>query len=208
MAHERYIISRRAFTAGALAGAVGASHALAQTVTAESPIGPFFPSSHRGETDADLTRIAGHANRARGQVIEIMGRVLDAKGKPIVGARLDIWQANAHGRYDHPQDPAVMPLDPDFQGFATVHTGSEGGWKLTTIKPGSYDSPIGNRPPHIHMDVTGISSRNIVQMYFPEEAERNRQDALYHALGAGAPTSVASALGDWRYGWDIVMIEG
>lgn len=208
MPYEKYLISRRAFAAGTLAGAVGASHALAQTVTAESPIGPFFPSSYRGETDADLTRIAGHAKRAQGQVIEVIGRVLDAKGKPIEGARLDIWQANTHGRYAHPQDPAVMPLDPDFQGFATIHTGSDGGWTLTTIKPGSYDSPVGNRPPHIHLDVTGTSARTIVQMYFPEDAERNREDSLYRALGDAAPTSVASALGDWRYGWDIVMFEG
>ena len=207
MPNEKYIITRRAFTAGALASAVAASQALAQTVTAESPMGPFYPSAYRGETDADLTRIAGHAKRAQGQVIEVMGRVLDARGNPITGAKLDIWQANTHGRYDHPQDPAMMPLDPDFQGFASIHTGSDGSWKLTTIKPGSYDSPIGNRPPHIHMDVTGVTSRTVLQMYFPEDEAANRKDMLYKELGDAAPTSVATALGDHRYGWDIVMIE-
>lgn len=208
MPNHGYIISRRAFTGGLLVGAAGASNALAQTVTAGSPLGPFFPTGYRGETDADLTRIGGHSQRAEGQVIEVMGRVLDVRGNPISGARLDIWQANTHGRYDHPQDPAIMPLDPNFQGYASIHTGSDGSWKLTTIKPGSYDSPIGNRPPHIHMDVSGMASRNIVQMYFPEDEAANRKDTLYQELGSGAPTSVASALGDHRYGWDIVMIEG
>ena len=201
-------ISRRKFAGGALLGAVAAKGALAQTVTAESPMGPFFPSSYRGETDADLTRIAGRAERAKGQVIEVVGRVLNSKGEPISGARLDIWQANAAGRYAHPQDPAIMPLDPNFQGFASIHTGSDGSWKLTTIKPGSYDSPIGNRPPHIHLDVNGMDSRNILQMYFPEDEEANRRDTLYRDLGDGGPTSVASALGDHRYGWDIVLLEG
>lgn len=207
MPHHGYIITRRAFAGGVLATAAGAGHALAQSVTAGSPLGPFYPSSYRGETDADLTRVAGHDKPAQGQVIEVMGRVLDARGKPITGARLDIWQANTHGRYAHPQDPAVMPLDPGFQGFASIHTGSDGSWKLTTIKPGWYDSPIGTRTPHIHMDVTGTASRNILQMYFPDEDAQNRKDGLYQRLGSGAPTSVASALGDHRYSWDIVLIE-
>ncbi|MCT2559839.1 protocatechuate 3,4-dioxygenase [Tsuneonella sp. YG55] len=201
-------ISRRTFVAGAIGGAAIGGQALAQTITATSTIGPFFPASYRGETDADLTRVGGGSGRAKGQVIEVMGRVLDRLGKPIPGARLDIWQANAAGRYAHPQDPAVMPLDPNFQGFASIHTGTDGSWKLLTVKPGSYDSPIGQRTPHIHMDVTGRDARSIFQMYFPEDAEANARDELYRSLGDAAPTSLAAALGDHRYSWDIVMIEG
>lgn len=208
MSEKYHPISRRMFTAGALVSAAGASGALAQTITATSDIGPFFPAGYRGETDADMTRVGAGAERAQGQVIEVMGRVLDRHGNPITGARLDIWQANHFGRYDHPQDPAIMPLDPNFQGYASVHTGSDGSWKLITVKPGSYDSPIGTRPPHIHMDVTGSDSRNIYQMYFPEDAEANARDTLYKSLGSGAPSAIASALGDHRYGWDIVLIEG
>lgn len=181
---------------------------LAQTLTATSDMGPFFPASYRGETDADLTRIEGATGPAKGQVIEIVGRVLDRHGKPIAGAKLDVWQANAAGRYAHPQDPAVMPLDPNFQGFASISTASDGGWKLLTIKPGSYASPIGERPPHIHLDVTGRDFRGVYQMYFPEDEELNKRDTLYRSLGDGAPTSVASGLGDHRYGWDIVLLDG
>lgn len=208
MSHKYHPITRRMFTAGALATAAGASSVAAQSITAGSPLGPFFPTGYRGETDADLTRIGAGAERAQGQVIEVMGRVLDRHGNPIVGSRLDIWQANAFGRYDHPEDPAVMPLDPNFQGYASIHTGRDGSWKLTTIKPAAYDSPVGNRPPHIHMDASGMSSRQILQMYFPEDEAANRQDPLYQSLGEGAPTSVAKALGDHRYQWDIVLIEG
>jgi protocatechuate 3,4-dioxygenase, beta subunit len=202
------ILTRRTFAAGALAGGLVGGSALAQTLTATSDMGPFFPASHRGETDADLTRVAGGSGRAKGQVIEVMGRVLDKHGKPISGARLDVWQANAAGRYDHPQDPAVAPLDPNFQGFATLRTGGDGSWKMLTIKPASYASPIGERPPHIHLDVVGGSFRGVYQMYFPEDAELNQRDTLYKALGDGAPTSVARGLGDHRYGWDIVLLEG
>ena len=204
----RHRISRRGFAAGAVAGALAGPQALAQSVTATSDMGPFYPLGYRGETDADLTRIAGASGQAEGQVIEVVGRVLDKLGNPIRGAQLDIWQANHHGRYDHPQDPAVMPLDPNFQGFAQINTGADGSWKMTTIKPGSYDSPIGNRPPHIHMDARGGTTRAMLQMYFPEDAEANARDTLYKSLGDGAPTSVATALGDHRYSWDIVLLEG
>ncbi|QIG53701.1 hypothetical protein G6N82_05605 [Altererythrobacter sp. BO-6] len=208
MPNHGYIISRRAFTAGAIASAAGASHALAQTITTPSPIGPFFPAHYRGETDADLTRIGMSAERAQGQVIEVMGRVLDRHGNPVSGARLDIWQANHFGKYAHPQDTSDLPLDPNFQGFARINTGADGSWKLTTIKPGAYGDGGGQRTPHIHMDVSGSSARNIYQMYFPEEAEANARDGLYRRLGNGAPTSLANALGDYRYSWDIVLIEG
>ncbi|BDI61871.1 hypothetical protein [Qipengyuania nanhaisediminis] len=179
---DKHFVSRRRFAAGALAGtAIGAGFgkaALAQSLTATSELGPFYPSGYRGELDADLTRVAGASRPAEGQVIELMGRVLDRHGKPIRGAVLDLWQANTHGRYDHPQDPAVMPLDPGFQGFAKISTGNDGSWKIRTIKPGAYDSPIGNRPPHIHLDVTGVDSRIVTQMYFPENAEANARDQL------------------------------
>ncbi|MEL1251237.1 protocatechuate 3,4-dioxygenase [Aurantiacibacter gilvus] len=202
-------LTRRAFTAGALASAAVGQGALAQvSQTPMSVIGPFYPSGYRGETDADLTRIAGHAERAQGQIIEVMGRVRDRFGNPINGARLDIWQANTHGRYDHPQDSSDYPLDPNFQGFASIHTGTDGGWSMTTVKPGGYGQGSDRRTPHIHVDVVGVDSRKILQMYFPEEAEANAADQLYSYLSNAAPRSTATALGDNRYSWDIVLIEG
>src|SRR5512134_286454 len=85
-------------------------------------IGPFYPVTRPLDADADLTRIQGRAQRAEGQVIHLMGRVLDAKGAPIAGARLEIWQANAKGRYAHPADRNPAALDPNFQGFGAQLT--------------------------------------------------------------------------------------
>lgn len=206
-------VTRRMFAGAGLAsaGLVLASRALAsqlKPLTAESPMGPFFPLDVPSDSDADLTWLKGHSTRASGQVVEISGRVLDQKGNPIAGARLDLWQANAAGRYAHPSDPAVAPLDPHFQGFASIVSDSKGDWRIVTIKPGGYDSPIGNRPPHIHFDVRGKSHRNVAQLYFPEEAAGNAKDLLYKALGDSAGTSLAVRdSGDPnKYRWDIVLM--
>ena len=171
-------------------------------------MGPFFPLDIPVESDADLTWLKGHSKRASGQVIEVRGRILDPRGNPISGARLDLWQANAAGRYAHPADPATAPLDPDFQGFASIVSDSKGDWRVVTVKPAGYNSPIGHRPPHIHFDIRGRTHRNVAQLYFPEEAAGNSKDRLYSALGAEAATSVAvrdSANPD-HYAWDIVLM--
>ena len=210
---KQLIMSRRALVGAGLASAgiiaaTGARAVQGRPLTAESPMGPFFPLDVPADSDADLTMIKGHSKRASGQVIEVTGRILDQKGNPITGARLDLWQANAKGRYAHPADPAVMPLDPDFQGYASIVSDVRGEWRIVTIKPGSYDSPIGNRPPHIHFDVRGKSHRNVAQLYFPEDAEGNAKDRLYKALGAEAGTSVAvrNAADPNKYVWDVVLM--
>jgi protocatechuate 3,4-dioxygenase, beta subunit len=208
-------LTRRQFAQSALATAglfaVGPAAAQDQPAlgsTAESPMGPFYPLSPLGEADADLTRLAGHANRAQGTVIELTGRVRDVRGNAIAGAQLELWQANAAGRYAHPLDPATAALDPDFQGFARLTTGADGAYRIVSIKPGGYDSPIGHRPPHLHFDLRGRTHRSIAQMYFPEEAEGNARDLLYRALGAEAGTSVAArdSADPNKYHWDIVLL--
>ena len=206
-------ISRRTFGGAGIATvglvlATGARAFESKPLTAESPMGPFFPLDVPSDSDADLTWLKGHSQRASGQVIEVRGRVLDLKGNPIAGARLDLWQANAAGRYAHPADIAKAPLDPNFQGFASIVSDAKGDWRIVTIKPGGYDSPIGQRPPHIHFDIRGKTHRNVAQLYFPEDAEGNAKDSLYKALGADAATSVAlrNAADPDKYAWDIVLM--
>ena len=201
-------ISRRAFAGGVVAALAGGAALAQPRLTGESPMGPFYPLVHGPDADADLTRVAGRTGRARGQVIEVGGRVLDRFGKPVEGAKAALWQANAAGRYDHPNDPATMPLDPDFQGYAELVTGADGEWRITTVRPAAYESPIGTRPPHIHFDVRGRTHRLAAQMYFPEDAEANAADVLYRQLGSEGPTSVASLVADHRYRWDIVLMDG
>jgi protocatechuate 3,4-dioxygenase beta subunit len=210
----KHLFTRRAFAGAGLASAglvltSGARAFADKAPTAESPMGPFYPIVRPTDSDVDLTWVKGREARAAGQVIEISGRVFDVKGNPLPGATLEIWQANAAGRYDHPSDPATAALDPNFQGFATLRADANGEWRIVTVKPAGYDSPIGHRPPHIHFDLRSAKTRNVAQLYFPEDAEENAKDALYKALKpTEAATSVAvrSSADPHKYSWDIVML--
>ena len=210
---DKPLFSRRLFAGSALASAglllaSGARASQPRPLTAESAMGPFYPVTMPADADADLTWVKGRSKRAQGQVIEVSGRVLDMRGNPIPRAGIVLWQANAAGRYVHPSDISKAPLDPNFHGIASIRADSKGEWRIVTIKPGGYDSPIGNRPPHIHFDVRGQRHRNVAQLYFPEEAEGNAKDSLYKLLGAEAASSVASRnAGDPnKYAWDIVLM--
>jgi len=205
-------MTRRMFAGAGLASAgllvSSGARAADRAATALSTIGPFYPMVHPLDADADLTLIRGHKARAVGQVIEVSGRVLDVHGNPIPRATLELWQANAAGRYDHPSDVSNAPLDPNFQGYASIRTDAHGNWRVVTIKPGGYDSPIGHRTPHLHWDVRSAKTRTIAQLYFPEETTTNAADRLYQELGADAVTSVAARNTNDpnKYSWDIVLL--
>jgi protocatechuate 3,4-dioxygenase, beta subunit len=207
-----HLIGRRAFAGALLAGGALAlgSRVRAQgplLPTPASPEGPFYPVALPADSDADMVHVTGRPARAAGQVIEVSGRLLDRRGNPIAGV-IDFWQANAAGRYLHPLEVSTAAHDPNFEGFARLRTGPDGAWRITTVKPGAYDSPVGLRVPHIHLRADGASQRLIAQMYFPEEAAANAGDNLYRGLGADGPRSVATAAGAGRYVWDIILAEG
>ncbi|AOL95348.1 protocatechuate 3,4-dioxygenase [Porphyrobacter sp. LM 6] len=211
MDHD-HTISRRHFagaalTAVGLVAGGGIARAAAPARTAGGPLGPFYPVMRPGDDDFDMTQIKGQTGRALGRVIEVTGRVLDSKGNPVSGAELELWQCNAAGRYAHPGDIATAPLDPNFQGFARLMTGASGEWRVRTIKPSGYDSPIGWRTPHIHFDIKGRQSRIITQMYFTEDYATNTKDALYNMLGEDAVTAMAAQQEADRYRWDIVLAD-
>lgn len=177
-------------------------------------LGPFYPVSRPGDQDADLTRVAGRDGRALGEVVELSGRVLTADGRPVAGASLDLWQANAAGRYDSPLDANPLPLDPNFQGSARLTTGADGRWRIVTVLPGAY--PIGGgkfRTRHIHWDVQWRHGRLPTQSYFPGE-ELNGTDILLGPMLSGnagdAAALVAKPLGKRadgmaRFEWDVVL---
>jgi len=134
--------------------------------------GPVFGSERLAEGDDDLTR--GPTGEALGQRIIVHGRVLDGDGKAIPNALIEIWQANAAGRYAHAVDRWPAPLDPNFAGLGRVLTDDAGGYRFTTIRPGAY--PWGNhhnawRPAHIHFSLFGqaFTQRLVTQMYFPDD---------------------------------------
>jgi protocatechuate 3,4-dioxygenase beta subunit len=210
MSGQPPFLTRRAFGGVLLGGAAVAasSRALGQGRILRTPAsdeGPFYPVDTARESDADMVWLRGRPARALGEVIQLSGRVLDARGNPVSGARIDLWQANAAGRYDHPADVATAPLDPNFQSFAIIRSDAQGAWRVTTIRPGGYDSPIGHRTPHIHVAVPRPDQRLVAQLYFPEHRRTNVTDQLYRSLGAAAPRSVARRVAAGRYEWDIVL---
>jgi protocatechuate 3,4-dioxygenase beta subunit len=152
------------------AGAVGSSNvAGAETQLQRTPgqiLGPFYPLKELPQI-SDLTRLPGHSGRAQGQVLNVMGRVLDLSGEPVANAKIEVWQANSSGRYTHPSDPNPAPLDPNFDGCAILTSDAEGRYRFKTIKPGAYPAgPNLIRPSHIHFQVTGRQDRLVTQLYF------------------------------------------
>jgi protocatechuate 3,4-dioxygenase, beta subunit len=195
---------------GGIAPAFGQKPELRQT--AEDALGPFYPLTVPADQDFDLTVVAGKDGRAQGQLLYVSGRVLNTRGEPVADAVIELWQANAVGRYAHPGDNNRAPLDSNFQGYAKIRTGADGSYGFKTIKPGAYEG----RTAHIHFDVKGKNTRVITQMYFEGEA-RNDTDSL---LKRRSPESRKTLIS--HYGkpsgqqesnalvalWDIVLASG
>jgi protocatechuate 3,4-dioxygenase, beta subunit len=134
--------------------------------------GPAFGADVVHPDDADLTHIPGGAGEAIGQRIYVTGRVLEDEGRPVANALVEVWQANAAGRYFHKVDNHVAPLDPNFAGGGRCMTDARGEYRFTTIHPGAYpwnNHPNAWRPSHIHFSLFGSAfvSRLVTQMYFP-----------------------------------------
>jgi protocatechuate 3,4-dioxygenase beta subunit len=134
------------------------------------PTGPVYGESPPAETDSDLTR--QHDGEPLGERIIVIGTVRGGSGRPVPGSLIEIWQANAAGRYVHQRDQHPAPHDPNFTGAGRVLTDSEGRYRFTTVKPGAY--PWRNhenawRPAHIHLSIFGraFTERLVTQMYFP-----------------------------------------
>jgi protocatechuate 3,4-dioxygenase beta subunit len=132
--------------------------------------GPVYGHEDIGETDMDLTR--QQTGEPLGERIILSGRVLDEDARPVANTLVEVWQANAAGRYRHANDNHPAPLDPNFTGAGRVLTDENGGYRFVSIKPGAY--PWRNhanawRPAHIHFSLFGnaFATRLVTQMYFP-----------------------------------------
>jgi protocatechuate 3,4-dioxygenase, beta subunit len=180
---RRDILKMSAVLAGA--GAVfSAKGAAAETPLPRTPgqiLGPFYPLGELPQS-SDLTRVSGRSGRAEGQVLNVMGRVLNLSGEPVRNAKVEVWQANTYGRYTHPSDTNPAPLDPNFEGAAVLTTDSEGRYRFKTIKPAAYPAgPSLTRPAHIHFQVTGRQDRLVTQMYFENDPYNNTDPFLNSA---------------------------
>ena len=167
--------------------------------------------------DADLTRNAGTGGEAIGQRIIVTGRVLDAHGVPVPHTLVEVWQANAAGRYVHKVDDWPAPLDPNFLGIGRCLTDADGVYRFLTIRPGAYpwkNHPNAWRPSHIHFSLFGPSavSRLVTQMYFPDDP-LHALDPIFSSVPEAAAGRLIAAYAhdvsepEWALGYrfDIVL---
>ncbi len=146
--------------------------------------GPVYGHDRIGELDHDLTR--QHDGEPIGERVILHGRVLDGDGRPVRGTLVEIWQANAAGRYKHVVDGHPAPLDPNFTGAGRCLTDAEGNYRFITIKPGAYpwpNHPNAWRAQHVHFSVFGpaFATRLVTQMYFPGDP-LFFQDPIFHSV--------------------------
>ena len=196
--------------ASALAAVTAAQAVSGATPTPAQTEGPFYPKRPQDDTDLDLTQVEGREGTAQGEPVRVTGRVVDENGEPVAGARVDVWQANAAGRYDHEDDPNPAPLDPNFQGWGILKTDAEGRFAFRTIRPGAY--AVGNgwsRPPHIHFKVARRGYHELTtQMYFAGDP-LNETDRILQAVPVPdrgrLVVDFAATDGDPAGHFDIVM---
>lgn len=192
---------------------------IVQTLSERTGPGPAWADSVGvTEADADLTTNAGTGGAAIGERIIVTGRVLDQACRPLPNTVLEVWQANASGRYVHWRETAFpAPLDPNFLGVGQCLTDAEGSYRFTTVKPGPY--PWGNhpnawRPSHIHFSLLGpaLGSRLVTQMYFQGDP-LIPLDPIFDAVPAHSNGRLIAAydhdvtIENWALGyrWDIVL---
>lgn len=149
----------------AVAAAAGLCEA---ALTPKQTKGPFYPVFDQLDKDADLILVKGATEPAKGEVVLVEGVVTDQFCEPVAGVLVEIWQACATGRYNHPSDPNTAELDPNFQYWGKAITDANGAYRFRTLIPGSYQADVNwRRPPHIHFKVSRLGYRELItQMYF------------------------------------------
>jgi len=171
--------------------------------------GPFYPLERPSVLDNDLVHVAGQEGVADGELTTVSGRVLDVAGRPVHGVLVEIWQANAHGRYQDRRDSSPAPLDPRFKGYGTCLTDAEGGYAFHTIKPVAYTG----RAPHIHFALQGAAVPRLITQMYVDGAPENGRDFVLRALPAAERRQVivafdkapAATHAEWRARFDIVV---
>ena len=214
---SRRDVLRAALAAGAALAVPGRAVAERCQETPHQEEGPFYLNSYDRTRpvphNRDLTAVPGATGRPEGDLISVTGRVMDPECRPVRGAMVEIWQANARGRYIHAADPNPAPKDPNFLGFGEAMTDENGIYSFKTIKPGAYPVPGGwIRPPHIHFKVHGgFFHMMVTQMYFAGE-EHNRDDFLLNSISKAEqkrliiePTRRPGSNGETLYTFNIAL---
>src|SRR5215472_2560256 len=151
--------------------------------TPEGTIGPFYPGVFALKSmPSDLSTVAPIlAHRPQGMPIRLSGRFIDSNGAPVPSLIVEVWQANAHGRYRHPLDISDRPLDPQFDGFARIRTMDDGVYEFRTVKPGAHPVREGSplmRAPHLRFTIFASGIDRIVTQIFFEDEPLNAADPV------------------------------
>ena len=174
------------------------------TATPSQTVGPFFSI---GLDPLGVENLA--APGVSGQRIAIAGRVLDGDGIPVPDAVLEIWQANAHGKYAHPQDQPPQKFAGDFAGYGRVSTNDVGEFRFTTIKPGPVPGPKGQmQAPHLLVSIfmRGLLNRLVTRIYFPDEPANDSDFVLSLLEESRRPTLIARRTNSAsELEWDVVL---
>lgn len=155
--------------------------------TSQHTIGPFFPRTFFQPADNDLTRVTAEAAPStRGERIILRGQVLREGGVPVVNGVLEAWQADAAGRFAHPEDPQAHLADPDFLGWGRAWTDAEGRYVFTSLLPGGYADAMGQRAPHVNLTILGAGLMRRLQttVFFPDFPALNAADPVLGAVPA------------------------
>lgn len=170
---------------------------------ASQTVGPYF---RIGLEWGFRDQIAGP--EVEGERVTVEGCVLDGDGKPVNDACIEVWQANAHGKFAHPDDDQARPLQPGFRGFGRVPTDEDGRFRFTTIKPGRVPGPGGaEQAPHLAVSVfaRGVLKRLATRMYFPDEPGNAADPVLNLVEPARRATLVAKRRADGVLQWNVVI---
>ena len=171
--------------------------------TTSQTVGPYFEIGLRWLNQNSLA-----SESVAGERVTIRGRVLDGNGAPVPDAFLEIWQANVHGKYAHPEDKQDKPLDVGFTGFGRVPVDLAGSFQFATIKPGPVPGPENTvQASHlvISLFMRGLLKRLVTRMYFPNDT-RNATDFILNLVDpARRPTLIAKAAGSGRLEWNVVL---
>jgi protocatechuate 3,4-dioxygenase beta subunit len=208
MAHSVFVPRRKILGSAVALGGLAAAAPLGAALPPFTPnqvMGPFYPVEKPLDQDADLTVIAGRDGVAEGQVVHVMGRVVNGEGAPVAGARVEIWQANTHGRYTHAYDTNPAPLDPNFEGYGVQTTDAEGRYRFKTIKPGAYpvtenwSRPVGRMVSQMYFENEPLNEVDplLLESGGPEQLIASYQPLAAAGEGAGPDDLVAI--------WDIML---
>ena len=173
--------------------------------TSSQTIGPYL---HIGLTWLVTDNLAGPG--VSGEKVTVEGNVIDGDGKPVNDALIEIWQANAHGRYAHPEDTQDKPLEAGFKGFGRVPTDGQGSFKFTTVKPGRVPAPGGGlQAPHLNVTIfaRGIQKHLITRMYFPDDPANQEDAVLQRVPAARHGTLIAERIAGRRGAlrWNMIL---